>query len=517
MLSANSQVIGVFAIFAPEPRASFTAVQRHDLVGLSKIATRQLTARRHVSPDKDLQSNHLLQSDSCTGGTTNLYKPTSSITLKYHKSSQNGIPTSQFVINSEGRDALIHNGAYTPPNSNASDAGPSPILLELKDFGKNQEQLSLVSLLNQPPNDTRTPDSPALGDPASNFGSLQAGASSSSSDLDYMDPLPSPCRADFFYMHDTTESVARFRGNGVGFSFDDGVDLLTPHPNSLKELVSDTSSLSINSGGREALLEKALVLGKGLDPEFANETELAWTSPSETRDPFTSSINHEAANHHDSLEIESAIKSDLTFQRTHGSLDVQAEARFAAELWAKNLEFDVIYAVELIPKKTFNRKSELMIPGNVETRILVAYGLPDPINFDIPIHLDVLRGSGAIMWENNNLMPEEYSRGFMMSLILKNRRFDYRSSGVVFGAFRKRAENFKAAEVERLQRAANVLKDILSKSPSLRRPSQGELESPSRASPRLYPANEAIEVGKISFDAGTSTRARKKKPKNTMR
>lgn len=535
LLSANSQVIGVFAIFGPEPQASFTAMQRRDLTGLSEIATRELTARRDVSSSINSQSSRL-QQGSCNGSTTNLHRPTSSpppsmemefhrnpyIALRYHKASQNVIPRSRIIINSEGRDAHPQNGEHTPPGSDGSDTGPSPILAEPKGFGKNHQQLSVAGLPNQPSNDIRTPDSPTFGDLPPNFGRLQPRAFLLS-DLDSLCQGPHPCRADFFRMDDPAISFAESRRVGNTFSSDDAAVLLTPHPNSPIEQFSDTSSHSINSEERQTLLDEALLLGDRLDAAFVEKTELTCDSASDAGEPSTGSANFETIHYHDNLDMERAFTSDSTSQEVLGSVDIQAEARFAAELWAKNLEFDAIYAVELIPKRKLMRQSELKTPGNVETRILVAYGLPDPINFDIPIHLDVLRGSGAITWENKNAMPKEYSRGFMMPLLFENGVLDYRSSGVVFGAFRKRPDdinelrNLRSTEVERLQRAASVLKDILCKSPWLGRPSQGEVGPLPSPSPQPYPANEAIEVSNVSLDAGMATRARRKKPKNPVR
>jgi hypothetical protein len=522
-------VIGVFSIFSPEPRASFTAVQRRDLLGLSELATQQLTAREDLPSSIELHTSALLQPGSCDGGATNLYKSTSSpalsleidsrrnpsVALRYHKGSQNATSRSRLFINSEGRDTHICNGAHTPPSSDNSDAGPSPILVELNGFGKNHKQLSLATLPNQLPNDSRTPDSPIFADLSPNSGSLLSGALSTN--LDYLDPESNPYRADFFYMHNATESVARFRRRSISFSSDDAADLLTPDPNSPIEYVSGTSSLSANLEGRESLLEEAPIFGERLDAAFTNENEVVSAPVPETRDRYFNSINHEAIHYQDGLDMSSAVTPNLEPQKVHGLVDFQAEARFAAELWAKNLEFDAIYAVELIPKRKDMRHSKLTTPGRVETRILVAYGLPDPIKFDIPIHLDVLSGSGAITWKSKNATPKEYSRGFMMPLLFENGILDYRSSGVVFGAFRRRPENFKSTEVERLQQAANVLKDILSKWPLLRRPSQDKVEPLPNPTPQPYPSNEVLEVSKISFDAGMTACVRRRKPENPVR
>jgi hypothetical protein len=535
LLSANSQVIGVIAIFGPEPRASFTAKQRRDLTGLSEIATRELTARRDVSSSINPQGCLHLQPDSCNGGITNSHASTSSpppspemkshrvssVALRYHDASQNSMPRSRIIINSDGRDAHLQNGEQTPPDSDDSGIAPSPILAELKGNGKNYKQLSLAFLPTQPPNDIGTPDSPTFGDLLPNFGPAHPRAFLVS-DLDSLYQEPHPCKTEFIRMDNNTETFAESRRVSNTFSSDDAAVLLTPYPNNPTEPFSDTSSPSINSEETQTLLDEALLLGDKLDAAFIDETELAWASASDAGEPSTGSVNYETIHYHGDADLENAFRSNSTSQKVLGSVDVQAEARFAAELWAKSLEFDAIYAVELIPKRKLMRESELKAAGNVETRILVSYGLPDPINFDIPIHLDVLRGSGAITWENKNAMPKEYTRGFMMPLLFENGALDYGSSGVVFGAFRRRPEDInelpilRSAEVERLQRAANVLKGILLKSPRLRRPSQGEVGPLTSPSPPPYPANEAIEVSKVSLDAGMATCARRKKSKNPV-
>jgi len=527
LLSANSQVIGVFAIFGPEPRASFSAVQRRDLAGLSELATQRLTAGRDVSPSIILQRSPGLQPASGDGGISNSPGPTSSpplslemkshrissVALRYHNASENSMPRSRIIINSEGRDAPVQKGEHTPPDSGNSDAGPSPA--ELKGNGKNYKQLSLAPSPNKPPNYIRTLESPTFGDIPSNFGPLQPRALLS--DLDSLYQEQYPCRADFSRKDETRKSSAESKRVSNTFSSGDAAVLLTPHPNSTIEWNSHTSSLSINSGKRQTFPDEAPLLDDRLDITFIDKTDLDSASASDIGEPSPDSVNYETIHCHDALNM-NAFMSESTSPEVLGSVDVQAEARFAAELWAKNLEFDAVYAVELIPKRKLATQSELKAPGNVETRILVAYGLPDPINFDIPVHLNVLYGSGAITWENKNAVPKEYSLGFMMPLLFENGVLDYRSSGVVFGAFRRRSDginelpNLRSAEVERLQEAATVLKDILRKSPWLRRPSQGEAGPLSSPSPQQYPANKAIEVSKDSLGAGMAMYARRKKP-----
>jgi hypothetical protein len=470
-------VIGVFSIFSPVPRTNFTAVQRRDLQGLSELATRKLMAQG------DLPLAVGLQAGSFRGSATNLHEPmgspllpletnscrNTSVAVRYHKASQNDMQKPGLVIVSEGRDTHLHSGVHTAPGSDDSDTAPSPVSAELKCFGKNHKQLSLAVLQSQPPSDMRPPESPTFSDLSPNSDSPRSEAFLT--DLDNMGLDSNPYRADYFYMHDTAEPNTRFGVRGRGFSSDYAADILTPPPNSPVEHVSDTFSLSVNSKGRETLLEEAL-FGERADANFTEEHELVSGPTSELGCRSPNSSNHEATHRQERIDMKSGAMPDLRSKIVHASVGFQAEARFAAEFWAKNLGLDAIYAIELIPKGKSMRTLQLIAPGDVETRILVAYGLPDTINFDIPVHLNVLRGSGAFTWHDKNATSKEYSRGFMMSLLFENGALDNRSSGVVFGAFRKRPEKLKSAEVERLQRVANVLEDILSKWPSLRQPSQ---------------------------------------------
>jgi hypothetical protein len=490
-------VIGVFAIFSPEPRESFNAMQRRELTEFGEQATRDLTVRRAVSAGRCYQSSPVFHG-SLDDRAANPSRPMSSqqssakakchdispVALRYHKTSENGKLRSRVFINSESRDLSFQHLDYTPPMSDDS-AGPSPTLPEPKGFGKNYKQLSLGNISHKIPDDVETPDSPTFGDIVPRFGIL----------------LP---RA--FHGRDRKT-----------LSSDNAAFLLIPHPNSPIEQISDTSSILFDTQGRKALLDEAVLFGEILDAKLLEECERLCTSTSEAGEIPSGVVNNHPTQYHESPVIQRSFPTDLTPGEAHGSIAVQAEARFAAELWAKNLNFDIVYAVELIPKRMFMSDAELKSSGNTETRILVSYGLGENIDFDIPIHLNVLRGSGATTWKNDNAMTAEYSRGFMMPLVFEDGMLHYRSSGVVFGAFRRTPNgmtefpNLKMAEVERLRHAANVLREILSKSPSLRRPSQHETEALSRPSLQPYPANEAVEVGKYSLDATLIRRSENRK------
>lgn len=523
LLSSNSQVIGVFAVFSPEPRRNFTPMQRRDLTSISELATRDLTAKGEGQTGISDQSSPTLQG-TCHDGGASSSRPASSlqssikskrygispVAFQYHKTPQEGKSQdnnsrSRVFIASESQDMSLQNLNYTPPTSDDSDAGPSTILEVPKGFGKNRKQLSLAAWSNQPQDPMETPDSPTFGGLAPQPGKPQPRAFSLS-DLTSVDQKPLPRTPDVDYMNDSSSrSPVEYRRNKATFSPEGAVVLLTPHPNSPFEQISDISSVLFDTKERGALLDKAVLFGEILDAKLLEECELSSISTPEAKQHAVDAVKNDE-NH----LMKSSFSANLTPRKVDGLVGIQAEARFAAELWAKNLTLDIIYAVELIPKWIFMSESELKVPGNVETRILVSYGLDDMTDFDIPIHLKVLRGSGAMTWQNDDGIPKEYSRGFMMPLVFEDGMLNYRSSGVVFGAFRrtpdgiKESPRLKSAEVDRLIQAANVLKDILAKSPSLRWPNQCEREPPSMPSPQPHLENKAIEVGKYSLDACTA-------------
>lgn len=504
-MSPNGEVIGVFAVFSPIPRMIFTARQRRELTDYGEIALQDLTSLREAT-DESAHITPILQRDSTVKGASELSNTSSTTPTingkamfelnpavpKYHKPSRHHKPKSRVIINHQDRDTIAPSDEHTPPASDDSDGGPSPTLIQCKGFDNTPKQFPRSEMSNLSQHTSMTPDLPTFGDSDPYF---RHSMGSEPSTVNKIQDLYTPVSS---YVDEALVSptIGKISTNEI---LSDGTVLSTPHPNTPLDHLGHLSSHNISPICTGAMFNDVVLFDEHSDTPATKDADATRSYVSKNGEYVDNDFIGQIWKDPEARTTSNSFLTDSMSSDASGLLDPRAEARFAAEFWAKYLGFDAIYAVELIPKRLFMTEEELTAPAGVETRMLASYGLQEPVNFDVPMHLNVLRTSGALLWENNNCTAEEYSRGFMMPLQFDFGMLELRSSGVVFGAFRKTPQDgdalpmLSSAEIERLRQAARVLKDILYKSSSERRPSQCRMEPPPSPTP-AYPANEAVEL-----------------------
>jgi hypothetical protein len=509
LLSSNGEVVGVIAIFGHEPRATFTAMQRRELTDYCATAVRDLTSLRGVNHDESLRSTPILRRESPIDSRTRLSRTYSTgrerinslesglipAALHYHKRVEPMKPKHCMIIDRGSADTLSGVLEQTPPSSDDSDSGTSPVYNQVKGFGKNHKQLSLNGMNFQPQREI-TPESPTRE--YQPFDDLPP-RPFSGSDLTSVDNVPHPCTPDSGY-------IATERGSSI--TAEDITSFFNKYGGSTGSEAVSNSSLPDDSPIPKKMREDMSL--------FQHDLETPAIQGGEDSVPSTGLLT---AHPSQIFEYDRATVASVSTDDSGDDLavELQTEARFAAEFWAKNIGFDAVYAVELKPRRSHLSDAELKAPGGMRVRILVSCGLNDGVDIDVPIHLQALRARGAITYENDS--GDGYSRGFMMSMVPERAFKQSKSRGIVFGAFRKAPKdgsilpNLSSSEIDRLSQACMVLRDILYKSSSSGCPSRSRSEPPS--SPSAYPANEAVEVGKYSLDAGrVQTASGRKLPKH---
>jgi hypothetical protein len=530
LLSTNSEVIGVFAIFSPEPRTTFTARQRRELTTFSEMAMRDLTSLVEVDSEQNVQYPLLFQAGSSPYTTSKSNTPPSDgnssacspdltpSALRYHKPSHHHRAKSRVIVNPPTMNTSSNPMGHSSPDSDYSHGGPS-ISTKINSFGENREQFSLDSastLSNRLPD---TPESPIFGKPRSDT-SHKSSESFSVSDAELGSLDQSYSKAEIVAEIERSSLFARTNRSMIDLS-----SILT------------TTLKPADKPGDEVMVPSTDPPSQNNETDYLSdmypfELDYEWPVPPkyDVMRPCapTGQINIQkaAGTENTKAQNDRATVSSFTASKISDKKQVPAdaigEASFAAEFWAKHLGFDTIYAVELIPNKLFMTEDELKAPGAIEARIMVSYGLQELINFDIPMHLDVLRATGAMTWENTNGSSKEYSIGFMMPLKVNPSMLEFRSIGVVFGAFRKTTEDVKqrarisSAEIKRLQQAARVLKNILRKSAPVKMSSQRETAFPPTPTPKGCWINGTDDEGRSSFDGSYEHLSMKRKPSRCL-
>ena len=461
MLSSDGQPVGVFAIFSKEPRVTFSPDQRRELAGYSAMALKDLTHQALYLSDPELHSSRttpLLERDSTINVGYRRLKikspPAIQIDhtlvppgLRYHKVKTPPTGTPQVFVNRS--PAVL--SEHTPPSSSEgseNDTFPGT----QKGIGKNSKQLSVNSDLNHVSScgDMITPDSEGFRIPTPR--------PFSASDLTSLNPLP-PNTPVLLSQDD---------------SFQSNMDLT----------VENFMSLSDNDCAEQ---ESSPLIDLSTPKDESNEgktrVEQSLGPPSPSSRLNTSSI------------------STMMTGESHESSDPMAEAAFSCSFSAQSLGYDLIYVVEIKPSRPFMTEKELFAPGGLQKRILVAYGLDRPMELSIDMHIRALRSRGYQAWENHTATYEngEYQAGVLIPLQTESTPYRKRSSGLVFGAFRRPklveigdGVHTPAEDIQRLVDAATALEDILLKQPNSRRsPRKNNNET---KSPNRYPTNKAVKL-----------------------
>ncbi|RDW84658.1 hypothetical protein BP6252_02248 [Coleophoma cylindrospora] len=464
MLAPGGEVVGIFALFDKSPRSSFNPFQRRELAEFSQLAMTDLHLQLEWLSDPDVRSTPILQRSSLINADTQptrCYSPTPSRgignvpideelyppALRYHKTTKPPSRNSRLYMS--GEDYPVE---PTPPSSSGSEA--AQFLRTPRGFGKNHKQLSLESKRYTLPRDLITPDS---GD----FLTLSPRPFGSSG-LKSLSPQPANA---------PNESL---RGEN--------------------RLVLPQLDLTVESFMALTDLDCAEPATENLSSNLVDPNPQPVTQRSGLTSPTSSKK-------HDSISTCMSGRSGRS-NSSSDSTQYMAEAAFSCAFTAQSLGYDLIYAAEIKPARPNMSEEELMQPGGLEVKILVAFGLNKRMELHAGTHLRILRSKGFETIEHvkgYQYQDGEYEIGHLVRMSNDDLPRENRRSGVIFGAFRKPRDELiqvdspprRSSEMQKLMAAADALNKILIKNNARDRLEQS-LSSPS--SPSRYLANEAVEV-----------------------
>lgn len=170
---------------------------------------------------------------------------------------------------------------------------------------------------------------------------------------------------------------------------------------------------------------------------------------------------------------------DMTRFELH-EVQASAESRFAAELWARTMGFDLVYAIHVTTLKPHVTDEAISRGSPVSGKLLVSWKPTQKVS-DLPcdagMHMDALRMCNATsLWQADTaskpLPPDTYARGFLASMATGDNATS--GSGVVFGAFKKtdaqgncpdlaHSDAETITEIRQLRLCANALSKIIVK------------------------------------------------------
>ncbi|KAL2070582.1 hypothetical protein VTL71DRAFT_13608 [Oculimacula yallundae] len=125
--------------------------------------------------------------------------------------------------------------------------------------------------------------------------------------------------------------------------------------------------------------------------------------------------------------------------------NVTSQELYGAEIgcirYCKNLDYDLIYVVEIKPMRQFMTAEEIMAPGGLRKRLWVLHGDQQYMQINSVTHLRALRSRGGEFW-SNPVDADRDNGGFQSGRLIGIYSDDggpmkKRSSGLVLGALRK--------------------------------------------------------------------------------
>jgi hypothetical protein len=488
LLSPDGEVIGVFAIFSPVPRASFTARQRRELTTFSEVAMRELTSSLEadpgqngpdagsptVAPVQQLSPAYVTGAVHGEDATSPQSRPAA---LRYHKGSQQ-TAKARVILRAQNKRSVT-DVPMTPPNSLEAQA-PMPTMV---DFGDDEcsdqrmphERQSFESISTAPHSAPYTPELLAFGEPCLEPPENESGLSPNA-DMDayiqhesyHMLP-PEVDQEKSRIMPMLSSSAGSQKTSSSKASSKTLRASVSKQGRPRRNIIVAPTTQFLNQNGMQvfdrsppyATPPEWPLPATGNSATQANKQPPTRSRPSPTREPSCTKGNPRPIPKRSSLRR--GWKQVVS--------DPVAEAQFAAEFWAKHLRFDTIYALELIPKHDIAGLNEILPQKEVTARIVVSYGLHQAVEFDIPMHLEVLRAGVPLTWQIQDESLGEYGIGFMMPMRVRANLLSPGSEGMIFGAFRRETGTAEApsgvtpAEIRCLQHAARVLKNILCRTP----------------------------------------------------
>jgi hypothetical protein len=531
LLSAEGEVMGVLAIFGKEPRTIFSAQQRRELAEYSRLIMEDMNDQADRLSDPELRLTPILQRDSVINGNyqpRNIKSPVMGFReddvepglvpqgLHYQKMAESSKQNSGLCINNYNQNNVSYHAEPTPPSS--AESNHNSFFDRSESFGKNHEQLSEDPVLI----DISSLDNQTI------FDSRRLHSSTprpfSASDITSLNPHP-PNTPDRSLEDGDLSHQPRFDLTVEDFmSLSDTDCVEEPRDEQLDE--DELIGRSSTSQPSEALQQKQLLENVLFDNVAAEDVLVNSKNNAKSRsttdkhsfmrNPVStaessplvdlSSPSRELDNSMALVPYNSsadAFTSRMSFSSIGSSQPRQpkthsTEAAYACSLIAQQLDYDLIYCVELMPSLPFTTDQELYADNGLRKTILAAYGLSSPIDISSERHIGVLRSRGH-HWDNpqDHYEEGEYESGCMVPIYSEGGPLLLRSSGIVMGAFRKPRTNRRREirntkdDMKRLLEFGKTLRCILLNDkprPTTKR------SNTNPASTTSYAANEAVEV-----------------------
>lgn len=496
MLSPNSEVIGVFAIFGREPRDSFTARQRRQLTNYSAASVTDLTS----IPDHGFSENNFQpsiykeQPNSYSG-----VQPDTEELIHGMVQDQRDLETNTPLTRSSVINGTAYAGTPSASERTHSDEEHFPFR-HSNGFDKNHKHLFPPV---GPNTFTGNKEDAAHGSPI--FRNVPP-RPFSGSDLTSVDGNPHP--------NSPAESI--FDDASLSFTRPQEIieHTLSLDISAFQMPTSETDTSSpVNHVPSRSVSQNVGGCSRNVSQKSRSRRDLI-----ATRRTINKNLSSGSTETQESFKIFSAAPSPATTMTTHSLISSRVSslefmetekcvvADYAAMLAANKLNFDRIYAAEFTPKKAHSTTDELL-NGGMNVRILGSHNCPPDTKLDVAFHLHVLRSrGGAIKWQDVDALPGAQTKGFLMRLSSGNHQGVSKeciSKGIVYGAFRTAPLNAgESSEITNQEQiglieAANAMRTILFDKPTRKEApiTNGQLSPPISPDTMAFPANEAKEVG----------------------
>lgn len=521
MLSHDGHAVGVLAIFSKSPRLSFSPEERRQLTDIGTQAMHSLI--HHQRGDARLnrfnrnvstpRSTPILQRDSIINGD---YYPISSKSTAPSGHDQDLITVSvNFPATSTPRDRYsvkLHqvdqSGAFSNTlrdslrHTRESDYSPiTPSNASRHEKSRN-EMLQKKGFMNNNNNDALSVKSdtamfPFLQDmliPEGRIYGIRDSRPFSASDITSLNlqPANTPCNSlivgcgsklgEYEIEEEYSPSIiTNAQGETVqGVTIE---EFLGMTDEDLSEEMYDSNSATDSSPLIDMTTPR---------PEFRfsndRRTQNSIGSQTTVDDFATTSFDLPTAaeTYEDSVYLFQDYKAELSYSLANGL------CRYAAE----RLGYDIVYATELSPKEPNMTYSQLLAVGGLEKRIIAAYGEITPEDLTTSLHLDAIRSRGGFGFHVDTATDNEevYETGYLLPVHTEDGPLEDRTSGIVFGAFRKR----RLRGVDESEEAAKLRAMIDEHQCHLIRGTKDgleRLESIAATESNPYLAGEAVEIG----------------------
>jgi len=455
LIANDGYAIGVLSVFDEQPRPGFTAQQRHGLAEASHLIMEDLRIQAKKLTDPDLRSTPLLQRDSVINAD---YKPRNveSPVMGYreddmnHKQSRSGLRCrrvidapkrrSRMYLTSRSQTLLTQRPEPTPPSS--ADADNRFFFGKDAGFDKSSRKLIGPSQIN--------------------------------------DAIPTHQESEYF-RNPTSRP----------FSSSDITSLFHHPPN---------SPVDTPEAGLSSKLDVNLITDRFLtiDDVDVSEDILAYEPENVVSQP-SSPFHQSTYKGKQPSSTPSSITSIASENR-----EVQEQAAYACCDIAQKLDYDVIYVVEMKPKRLGMTDNELFVPsrnGGLHKNIIAAYKMTTVFDLDPKLHINALRSRGATQWYSHvparYLDESEVQMGHLVPMwSLPGVARKYRNTGFVLGAFRRpRITPNAHTDEEEAKKLAEFAEDIrLQALLDLYIPALQEQGNRGPARRNSFPANEATHV-----------------------